>query len=80
MVDLAQPEFAFLAWMMFAQEKKEKQVYALFPTEVNLIQGSVLPEAPVPPQSTRWSYYYTHTKKSFQKKWGLSQTRFFYFY
>lgn len=70
MVDLAQPEFAFPAWMMFAQgkKKKEKQVYALFPTEVDLIQGSVSPEAPVPPQSTRWSNYYTHTQKKVFKK------------
>lgn len=81
MVDLAQPEFAFPAWMMFAQgkKKKEKQVYALFPTEVDLIQGSVSPEAPVPPQSTRWSYYYTHTKKVFKKSEACHKPDFFFF-
>lgn len=80
MVDLAQPEFAFPAWMMFAQgkKKKEKQVYALFPTEVDLIQGSVSPEAPVPPQSTRWSYYYTHTKKFSKKVRPVTNLIFFF--
>lgn len=37
MVDLAQPEFAFAAWMMFAQEKKKKGKASLCSFPLRLI-------------------------------------------